>query len=441
VKAKVEAVLNGVGSRPYTGLVRSIVFPNFGDVPLPKVKLVLQQAQVPLGDFATAFANLKNADAIVIVDDDANFVRERLGMAPLDAQQIAKAKAEKEARAALVAKATQGRPGDEDEEDAELEEDAPPAKFSAPPPPRAWTPRRVLRVEEKHLAFAEMARFLDGARDEFETEGKELLEKALRRALPAIREAMKDGDPSELAELELNLDDLSDYVEAFLEQARAEGYRHARSEYRKQPEDLVAQRQEGAAEPVKFAAEDEMSEEERDSDVPEGDVPLEPRTTSIAEAEAKARTLVRTQRDRLLQRMRARTIDDLTNEAIEEIRTKGLGAIDAGTVVERVTARMLESHALRQDAGLVLAKSFSMGREQFAQERGSEVAEVRLSAILDSGTCVPCNELDGRTFAFNSAEHQRYTPPLRDCEGQGNCRCLAVYVFKRSGFQRVRSAP
>jgi hypothetical protein len=53
---------------------------------------------------------------------------------------------------------------------------------------------------------------------------------------------------------------------------------------------------------------------------------------------------------------------------------------------------------------------------------------VELTAILDAATCDPCRELDGTRADFNSPEHDALVPPVRDCAGGDNCRCLLVFI-------------
>ena len=70
-------------------------------------------------------------------------------------------------------------------------------------------------------------------------------------------------------------------------------------------------------------------------------------------------------------------------------------------------------------------------------EYGDQVDGVELSAILDENTCEVCEKLDGQEFDFGSAGYEENTPPVRDCEGKANCRCLYVVLFKERGFHRV----
>lgn len=105
---------------------------------------------------------------------------------------------------------------------------------------------------------------------------------------------------------------------------------------------------------------------------------------------------------------------------------------DEGDVVSRVVDRQIDSGAFRGDAGSVTTKVFNVGRDEAARIMGG-VAEVELTAILDSETCEVCVALDGTTAPFNSPEHDRLVPPVRDCKGGDNCRCLLVFIPSKDG--------
>ena len=38
--------------------------------------------------------------------------------------------------------------------------------------------------------------------------------------------------------------------------------------------------------------------------------------------------------------------------------------------------------------------------------------------------------MDGESFEYGSDEHEEHIPPLTDCEGRDNCRCVLVYEFE-----------
>jgi len=431
VKAALEAVLNGVGRRPYTGLVGKMVRPNWGPVArLPKVKLVLERGEVDAVQLSTAVATLKQSGALTWRGADENALRGKLGLERID-------EAERAAAQAAVAPAPPAQ-------------EAPPADMFgfAAAPPAVWRPKRPLRAEERHLKLADMARYLDTARDTFEEEARPLVQAALVQALPQVRAAMADGNPADVAEVELDLSALEDAVDEFLERNRAEGFRQARGEKARQPRGLVLEKQRSDGKAAmsahahvhRFAGEEEEREEDRGpafDDAPEpppGDItPADGEVQRPAEVKRDVRGLMKSMRANLVRRMRARMVDDLEREAIDVVRTGG----NPAEVVERVVAKNTTSRVLRQDAGVVLTKSFNVGREEFAQENGDAVEAVTYSAILDGKQCSPCDQMDGRVFGFNSPEHEAAVPPLRDCEGGANCRCLLIMKYREPGFRKV----
>ncbi len=127
----------------------------------------------------------------------------------------------------------------------------------------------------------------------------------------------------------------------------------------------------------------------------------------------------------MVRKLKNRLRSEIEDRAIDIVRTGG----DADEVVAEVVQSQLDSSALTRDAGLIVTKAFSMGREEFAREMGDQVAYVELSSILDDGTCAYCEEHDGDEFDFGSPQHDAMTPPLRQCEGGPRCRCLLIYRF------------
>jgi hypothetical protein len=68
-----------------------------------------------------------------------------------------------------------------------------------------------------------------------------------------------------------------------------------------------------------------------------------------------------------------------------------------------------------------------VGRDEAARIMGG-VSEVERSALLDSETCEPCQQMDGRRAPFNSSEHDALVPPDRNCQGGPKCRCVLLYL-------------
>lgn len=70
--------------------------------------------------------------------------------------------------------------------------------------------------------------------------------------------------------------------------------------------------------------------------------------------------------------------------------------------------------------------ALGLGRAATAEANANIIKEVYYSSVLDEGTCIPCQDADGKTGANDSEIPQAPNP---DCEGRGRCRCIHVYVL------------
>ncbi len=267
-----------------------------------------------------------------------------------------------------------------------------------------FVPRRPLRASEQHLDLTSMAAALDGARDQFANGVRPLVAELLMRALPEVKLAMADGDPSEVSTLQLDTERLEAFVGKYLEQLRAEGFRQVASEKRR------------AAPPsLKGAA-----GEEDDKYTTEPD----------AAASDDAQAVLVPMRKHLVRKMANRLLSDLEKEAIDVIRTGG----DPEEVVTRTLENQATTGAFKSDAGIVTTKAWSIGRGEFFEKYGDQVEAMELSAILDNATCGPCEQLDGTQVELGSAEYEELTPPLSSrCNGGDSCRCLYAAIWKKPG--------
>lgn len=86
---------------------------------------------------------------------------------------------------------------------------------------------------------------------------------------------------------------------------------------------------------------------------------------------------------------------------------------------------------LRAEAVATVAQALSAGRRAETEAAATEglATRAQYSAILDSGTCGPCRELDGDTYDVASDEYERDYPPLYACDGGDACRCLMVVLY------------
>lgn len=378
VVAMVESTLNGSGERPYTGLTRKLVEPNWGKQPAyPRITITLQKnAQEPAA-FAAAAATAITSGAVTWTLEDENKTREHLGLSPIEAVV-------RDAERAL-------RPTPQAQ---------PPAKFARTP--AAFSPSRPLRPSEKRLDLTRMSSFLNSAREEFEASVRPLVVKMLRAAEPDIREAMADGDPSDMAELQLDTEAVEKAIADFIDASRAEGAAQVRKELSTGTGDDVARaRSEGAQDmaPVRLAEKKKPTARQVDPD----------------DAIASTKSM-------LLRKLTTRLRLELENEALDALRT-GAGA---DSVIERTMTRQEETGAFRGDAGAVLTRAWNLGRDEAARLMGADTVEY--SAILDGKQCTPCDNADGKTAGVGTPQHDSLLPPNKDCAGGSNCRCVLVYV-------------
>ena len=389
IAASIESVLNGTGSRPYTGLTRKLIEPNWGPMlAYPTIKLTLKRAQLGPKEKMEAIAAAVTAGVLTVTPEDENDAREELGLSPLSPE------AREAARAKLVPIAPAL---------------AMPASHMARRPGSEWVPTRPLRPSEQRVDFAAADNFLNRARVDFERLVRPEVVALLAQAQPAIHAAMADGDASDVAEVPLDTSRLALAIAKFLATVRAEGGKQVRKEL---------SRGTGAGLAEKRAAGDQTLAPVRR--MAAGDDDKEPQSGVIEE---EAAAVVESSVKATVRRMASRLRNELEAEAIDTLRTGG----SAQEVITRTVSNQLETGAFKGDAGSVLTKVWNVGRDEAARLVGG-VASVELSALLDGNQCGPCADADGSTAPFNSPEHDRLLPPLRDCDGGPNCRCLLLFV-------------
>ncbi len=375
----VVSVLEGA----LAGVAKELTELNFGPQPAyPLPTITLKRSQLGAGEIATSAKAGVEVGLLTVLIKDENAFREALGWESITEEERDEAQAKKRANAPPVPPPFGGP-------------QTPPAPMPSPPAPSlppakakassAFVPRRPLRASEQHLDLSGMSNFLDGAKDRFERGAKPLVAEMLTKALPAVRLAMADGDPSELATVTLDAKRLDAFVAEFLRAAWDEGRRQVRAE------------------------------------VLRGTPPPE-RVTAAAGGEVEP-PLLKAQRAQVVRRIATRLGLDLEARAVDVVRTGG----DASEVISEALSDLADSASLRGDAGLLTTKAWNGGRDDAARELGG-ISEVELSAVLDTGTCAACEALDGTRYDFESAEHDAHVPPLRECEGRDNCRCLLAFI-------------
>ncbi len=397
----VEDLFNGVGKRRYTGIVRDLIDWNWGppkDGKYPKLALEPQKAGLKPQELADTLQKGKAAGLFTVTTKDENWFREKVGAAPIDE---AVREAEKEKARAMLPPSPFGQPGSGGQPPVQPPEPGSKASLKGSVV-EAFVPRRPLRASEKHVDWSGIVRTFDTSRDKFANMVRPLVAEMLMKALPDVKAAMADGDPSEVSTLKLDTKRLEAAVGKYLEQLRADGYRQVQGE-----------RQRAGAGPLRAAAGEEDDK-----------YTTEPDTSAHDDAQA----VLLPMRKHLVRKMSQRLVSDLEKEAIDVIRTGG----EPEEVVTRTLEYQATTGAFKNDASLVTTKAFNLGRGEFAQEYGSEIESCELSALADA--CPECDRLDGTTFEFGSAEDEELTPPLSSiCDGGDRCRCVKVFNFKRPG--------
>lgn len=407
----IAGVINGVGERPYTGIARQIVQWNWGaQKAYPEVSFTPKQAKLDPTAYANGIKSGRDAKVITVwTIDDENVYRGHYGHRKVTQDEWDEAETKATEAAQQMREQMQQQPA---------EGGGPPRPPGANVPPKVppkmarrgaqaseFVPRRALRPAEVHCAWADMAKYLDGAKERFERGAKPLVMAMLSKLLPAVRAAAADGkiDHADIAALSFDTVDLDAFVGKWLDGVRREGYRQVAGE--KHRASLAGTPRTGA--------------DEKDPPPPDPSPPDVPPQQQLLEV----------QRQQLVRRIEARLRTELEDDAIGVDVTDG----DPAEIVTDVMTRQAKGKQLQGDAGGVTTRAFNLGREEFAEQYADQIEGVEISALLDENTCDYCDSMDGTELDFGSANEEALTPPLRQCEGRGKCRCLKVFTFAAPG--------
>lgn len=379
---------------------------NFGPGPNPIISITLKRPEIDIGIRAIAIEKLKAAGVLNPTEADENLIREEIGWLPrikdkgetpsdalpaLNVEQLSQAKSiisdvssgllsKDAAIEMLVVFLRLPRDAAQNIFKSVVSMSPNPSRLSASAV-REWKPWRPLRASEEKLKLGDINEFLSTRREKFSLTMRPLVVEALASAAPGITEAMKDGDPSEVASMPIDFTRINEAVNKFASELKSAGKAFALEEL-------------GHAKTL--VAEEEEEEEE----------------DAITRAVSKS----------VSKRIETRLRDEITSEAIDAVRTKS----NASSVVARVISNQLDA-SFSRDAGSMVARIFNVGRDEGARIVG-DVEMVERSAVLDGGTCAPCLQKDGTQAEFGSAEHDALMPPEKDCDGRENCRCLSIYL-------------
>lgn len=94
------------------------------------------------------------------------------------------------------------------------------------------------------------------------------------------------------------------------------------------------------------------------------------------------------------------------------------------------TVDLLAAATITGIAAKAVSTAFNQGREEVidvvVEVTGGDLPVATRSAVMDSGTCGPCKELDGKEYEYDSDEYRANKPP-NFCKGRGRCRCIMTY--------------
>lgn len=392
--ASMESCLNGMGRRPYTGLAKKLIDANWGPQPAyPRIAIKPRKAKLPVKERAEAMKIAKESGFLVPTIEDENTLRDELGLKPRDPtnQPVATP-----APQMPIKNPEDTADESEEETDPDQTPPLPPQKVEANVsryrPDGPFQPRRPLRASEKKLDLQGMVDFLDSQKDLWEVQLKPLIVEMLAKAMPGVKEAMKDGDPSEVSTIALDSQRLLEAIQKLLDSAHEKGREHVRLELSKM----------GRA---------PSDDSEEDTGPPK-----------IEAAARKPGQLTMNMAKLLTRQIETRLKQELEREAVDTVRRKG----NPDDIVAKVMKRQLDSGAIRNDAAAA-NKAWNMGRDeelQVAARMGVELVEY--SAVMDSGTCDVCEGYDGKQMVVGSAEYNMSKPPNAWCLGRDNCRCVMI---------------
>lgn len=94
-------------------------------------------------------------------------------------------------------------------------------------------------------------------------------------------------------------------------------------------------------------------------------------------------------------------------------------AVDAGLAE-------LSDALLTRSGRSATTEAFNLGRNLAAQRNARTVGRAVRTEILDTETCDPCREFDGRAVTMNTPEYFELMPP-NGCDGRELCRGFYIY--------------
>ena len=125
----------------------------------------------------------------------------------------------------------------------------------------------------------------------------------------------------------------------------------------------------------------------------------------------------------------AATLTKVANDVRARAVASAVAAVQLGLNIAdkiRSDARDSSTGYVSRAAGEATNLSLARGRDAEIAARSSEIQFLVYSAVLDSGTCTPCGEVDGKT----GQKSELPSVPNPQCEGGAQCRCVLIAVRK-----------
>jgi hypothetical protein len=149
----------------------------------------------------------------------------------------------------------------------------------------------------------------------------------------------------------------------------------------------------------------------------EGDAEIEPTQEELQWVEATAATFV------------SLMLGSMITEALKALGTARNADATAKNqeIAVRDALNALSVPVQVANLGGAVNQSYTNGRNEQAASMRGETETAFYSAIMDEGTCGPCEALDGEE---HDPGDEAFATPNPECEGDWRCRCITIYVFR-----------
>jgi len=256
--------------------------------------------------------------------------------------------------------------------------------------------RRALTAGESFIAFDEINGTLDGARQRFVDDTKDIMTRQIDNLVEVLAKIIEKREVDKLADIDIRYrTEMATKMAAILKDILAFGRQQVKKE-------LVLQKKATLADPGALFP-----------------YPLDADGLKIVMEFLKARA--KNSAATMANKIKTNAIF----EALHQIKN---GIVDTDNL-KRVL-KDLSDRELVASADFSINEAFNFGRSIEAEKEKDDIETVQYSAILDSGTCKVCEPLDGQEWDFSDERTGKYYSGNPDCEGGNRCRCLLVFIRK-----------